>query len=121
VKTLFVATAALTLFLGVAWLFFPEAMLASWNVEAGQSIVYMSRRYGALLFGYVAILWLARNAVASPARTAILVGGLAVTALMSVVSLLGLTAGVIGPVAWSAVAIEAGLAVAFLYFLVTGR
>ena len=38
---------------------------------------------------------------------------------MTFLSLFGLLSGAVGPVLWSAVAIEAALAVGFFYFLVT--
>jgi hypothetical protein len=71
-RTLFSIGAGLTILLGVVWLFFPQAMLSSWGVQGDEVAVYMARRYGCLFFGYAAILWLARAAASSPARTAIL-------------------------------------------------
>ncbi len=73
-KVLFAITSGLTLLIGVAWLFAPHTMLASWGVGAEPVAAYMARRYGGLYFGYAAILWLARGAPASAARTAILAG-----------------------------------------------
>ena len=81
----------------------------------------MARRYGGLFFGYAVILWLARGAHASPARMAILAGGAVVSGLMTIVSLVGVLSGVVGPVLWSAVALEALLTVGFSYYYVSGR
>ncbi len=120
-KTFFVIVAALTLFLGVSWCFFPREMLASWGVQGNDVAEYMARRYGGEFFGYATILWLARNAASSAARTAILSGGAAVTTVLTFVSLLGALSGVVGPAVWSAVVIEAVLAVGFTYFLLTAR
>lgn len=44
-----------------------------------------------------------------------------VTVLMTVVSLVGVLSGVVGPVVWSAVGIEALLATAFIYFYALER
>jgi hypothetical protein len=120
-KALFGIAAVLTLLLGVVWLFFPESMFSSWGVQPDALAIYMARRYGGLLFGYSAILWMARATQASPARTAILAGGAIVTGLMTMVSLVGVLSGVVGPVVWSAVAIEAALAGGFSYYWATGR
>jgi hypothetical protein len=121
VKTLFSIAAGLTLLLGIVWLFLPGVMLSSWGVQADDVTVYMSRRYGGLFFGYAATLWLARASEPSRARTAILTGGAVVTTVMAVVSLVGVMTGVVGPVVWSAVVIEALLAGGFVYYCVTGR
>jgi hypothetical protein len=120
-KTLFSTAAALTGLLGVAWLFFPTTMLAGWGVHGDELAVYMARRYGGLFFGYSVILWLGRASPASAARTAILAGGLVVTAAMAVVSVVGVVTGTVGPMAWSAVVVETLLAAGFGYFLVAAR
>jgi hypothetical protein len=120
-KVFLSVVAVLMVLLGSAWLFFPEAMLASWSAPSDATGVYMSRRYGGLLFGYAAILWLARAAGASAARAAILGGGAFVTALVTILSLLGVLTGTIGPAAWAAVVIEALLTVGFVYYFVAER
>jgi len=113
--------AGLTMLLGVAWLLFPQAMLSSWGAQPDPVTVYMARRYGGLFFGYSAILWLARPAGPSPARTAILAGVAIVTTVMAIVSLVGVMTGVVGPAVWSAVVIEVLLAAGFVYYYVTAR
>jgi hypothetical protein len=120
-KVLFSIAAGLTLILGLAWLFAPQAMLASWGVVAEPVAVYMARRYGGLFFGYAAILWLARGVPASAARTAILVGGAVVTGVMTIVSTVGVVTGVVGSVVWSVVVVEALLAAGFTYYLAAER
>lgn len=108
----------LMLLLGSGWLLFPEIMLGSWSAQTDATGVYVGRRYGALLFGYAAILWLCRAAGPSAARGAILGGGALVTALVSLLSLWGVVTGTIGPGAWGAVVIETVLTGGFLsYFL----
>jgi nitrate reductase gamma subunit len=121
--TLFSVSAALTAFLGVVWLFFPAAMLALWGVEqhANAVTIYMGQRYGGLFFGYTVILWLARRSPPSPTRRAILAAGFAATAVLAVISLFGVLTGTVGPAAWTAVVVEALLAVAFGYFYWNSR
>ena len=113
--------AVLMVLLGSGWLLFPEAMFASWNVQSDAAGIYVGRRYGSLLFGYAAILWLARSAGPSCARAAILGGGALVTALVTFVSLLGVLTRTIGPGAWAAVVIEAVLAAGFAYYFMAER
>ena len=116
-KALFSAAAVLTLLLGLAWLLIPAVMLESWGVGGDAVTLYVARRYGALFFGYCTILWFAREAPASPARTAILAGGLVVSTLMAVVSAVGVLTGTVGPLVWSAAAVEVLLAAGFGYQL----
>jgi hypothetical protein len=119
VRLIFTIAAALTFALGTAWLLAPASMLQQWNMTADPEIVYMSRRYGGLFFGYSVILWFARLAAASPARDAIVAGAFVVTTVMTVVSLAGVLAGLTGPMVWSTVVIEGLLAAAFGYLLFT--
>ncbi len=112
-KVLFTTTAVLVVLLGLAWLIATEAMLRSWDVEADAVTVYMARRYGGLLLGYALLLWVARVSPPSAARDAIVITGLAVTLVMGALSLYGILAGTVGPAAWSAFVIEAGLAAWF--------
>jgi len=111
----------LMVLLGSGWLFFPEAMLGLWSVQTDATGVYVARRYGALLLGYAAILWLCRAAGPSAARSAILGGGALVTGLVTLLSLWGVVMGTIGPAAWGAVVIEAVLTGGFLYYFLSGQ
>jgi hypothetical protein len=120
-RILFSIAAGLTLLLGVGWLIFPATLFAWWDVQPDPVAVYMARRYGGLFFGYSALLWLARGAEASVARSAILVGGAVVTSVMTLVSLAGVLGGVVGPALWSAVGIEAVLTAGFWYYVFTAR
>ena len=113
--------ALLMVLLGSGWLFAPESMLAQWGVHSDATGVYVGRRYGAILFGYAAILWLARSAAPSAARAAILGGGALVTALITLVSLAGVLTSTIGRGAWGAVVVEAVLTGGFLYYYLAER
>ncbi|MBI5281451.1 MAG: hypothetical protein HY858_07195 [Candidatus Solibacter usitatus] len=121
IKAMFTITAVLTLILGVSWLAAPAAMLAAWNMPADAAAVYMSKRYAGLFFGYGVMMWLGRRAEASVARSAMTAGGLAVSGVMAVVSLMGVLSGTTGPAAWGAVGVEVVLAGGFGYMLFTGR
>jgi hypothetical protein len=118
---LFTITAIVTAVLGVSWLFFPATMLSLWKASGSEITLYMSRRYAGLFFGYSVMLWLGRTAPPSPARDAIVAGGLAVTAVMAIVSLVGVVRRTVGPATWGTVVIEAVLAGGFGYLLLSGR
>jgi hypothetical protein len=120
-KVFLSVVSALMVLLGTGWLFFPETMLRWWAVGTDATGVYLGRRYGGLLFGYAAILWLGRASGPSQARAAILGGGALVTALVTLLSLGGVLTGTIGPGAWGAVVIEAVLAGGFLYYFLAER
>ena len=111
----------LMVLLGAGWLFFPETMLARWDVETDHIGVYVARRYGGLLFGYAAILWFGRTSGPSAARAAILGGGALVTTVVTLLSLVGVVTGAIGPGAWGSVVIEALLAAGFVYYFFSSR
>lgn len=113
-RTFFSVAAVLTLGLGAAWCLAPGAMYGQWGVADPSPIaVYMARRYATMFFGYTVLLWLARDATASPAGRAIAAGGVVVTAVMAAVSAWGAISGVAGPMIWSATVIEIVLAVFF--------
>jgi hypothetical protein len=120
-KVFLAVVSGLMVLLGTGWLFFPETMLGWWDAQTDATGVYVARRYGALLFGYAAILWLGRASGPSSARAAILGGGALVTALVTLLSFAGVVTGTIGPGAWGAVVIEAVLTAGFVYYFVTGR
>lgn len=120
-KTFLSVASVLVLALGAAWLFLPETMLARWAVRTDATGLYLGRRYGASLFGYAAMLWLAARAPDSAGRTAVLVGGALVAGLLALVSLAGVVTGLVGPGAWATVAIEAVLASGFVYLLLARR
>ena len=120
-KTFLSVASVLVLLLGAAWLFLPETMLARWAVETDATGLYLGRRYGASLFGYAVMLWLAARLADSGGRSAILVGGALVAGLLALVSLAGVVMGIVGPGAWASVAIEAVLAAGFVYLLLARR
>ena len=121
VRSVFSIAAVPTLALGAGWLLAPGFMLQQWGITGDPAAAYMSRRCGCLFLGYSAILWFARKADVSPARDAIVTGAFVMTAVMAALSVLGVLGGTIGPMAWSAVVIEALLAVAFGDLLFTRR
>lgn len=115
-KTYFLIASTLLFLLGVTAVFFPEALLASWDMKSDAAGQYVTRRYGGMFFGYATILWLSRRSGPSPAVRNILFMGLIVATTMTVLSLYGILTGVAGPAMWGPVVIEAALAVTYGYY-----
>lgn len=120
-KRLFIIAAALNLVLGSMWLLFPELMLRRWDVAADQGAMYMGRRYGMLFLGLAILLWVARAAGPSPARTGILAGGMFMTLGLAIMGIIGAVTGTVGPMIWISIGLEVLLCAAFLYYLVADR
>jgi hypothetical protein len=121
VKVLMTVAAVVTGVLGVAWLFFPQPLLASWGAHGDAVALYMGRRYGAMFFGYSLVMWLGRTAASLEARRVVLAGGAVATIVLAAVSVLGAVTGVVGPTVWAAAIVETGLTVGFGYYWITAR
>jgi len=120
-KILFVVAALVMILLGVAWLVFPDASLASWGIAAEPGTVYLARRYGVLFFGYAVILLCARDVEEPRARRALLLGNAVVNGAMALASVGGALTHVVAPSVLGAAVVEGLLAAAFAYQLVKGR
>lgn len=79
-KHLAVLYALLFLLLAIMWIFIPDRVLSGWMVRFTPEAALISRRSAALYAGVAVMFFLARNAEASVARSA-LVSGLAVICL----------------------------------------
>ena len=120
-SVLFAAAAVLTAVLAMAWLFVPGTMLKWWQADPNPSSIYMARRGGVLFLGFAVLLWGSRDAATTPAGLAIAAGAAVVSTAMMIASVVGIRQRVVGLAVWGAAAVEAGLAAAFWYFLLTAR
>jgi hypothetical protein len=89
---------------GVGWLFVPDAMGRYWKMAPGEDLNYMGHRYGALLIGLGVTVWLARNALNTQARRALMIGAFVSLVLTTALSLYG--ALTLGLNAWPAFVVE---------------
>jgi hypothetical protein len=119
-RPLFTITSILVVGLGLAWLVVPEQMLLSWGATPDQTLVYMSRRYAVLFFGYGAMLWGSRSASPSPTRRWIVLGTLLTTALMGTMSLVGVVTQTIAFSGLLALVVEGALTAGFAWALLVG-
>lgn len=102
-KRALIATSLLAVF-GTGWLTMPDAMAQYWKMAPGEPLDYMGRRYGAVLIGLGVAVWLARNALNTQARRALMIGALVALVPTTALSLYG--ALVLGLNAWPPFAVE---------------
>jgi predicted exporter len=89
-KLVLTANTVLGIF-GIGWLTAPDALGKYWHIAAGENLNYMGHRYGALLIGIAVSVWLARNALNTQARRAVMAGTFVAMAITTVLSLYGAT------------------------------
>ena len=103
--------AAITLALFVVLLTHPPLVFWLFGIDGGRSAEMLTRR--AAVLGVCVTLWMARDAVPSPARRAIAIGT-AVTMLgLAVLGTVEVVRGAAGPGIWVAIGTEIGLGLAF--------
>jgi hypothetical protein len=89
---------------GIGWLTMPDVMAQYWKMVPGDTVDYMGRRYGAVLIGLGVAVWLARNALNTQARRALMIGALVALVPTTSLSLYG--ALVLGLNAWPPFVVE---------------
>jgi hypothetical protein len=120
-KTIAVISAMVTLVLGAGYLFFGALVVGRWQIEPTDSVLLLGRRMGALYLGLSVIVFLARSAPVSPARTAVCAGAAVMCSLLAILGVYELSAGRIGSAILASVAIEALLALGYIWILFTDR
>jgi hypothetical protein len=114
-KRALAATGLLAVF-GTGWLFLPGAMARYWKMVPSDALDYMGRRYGAVLLGIGVAVWLARGALNTQARRALMIGALVALAPTTALSLYGALA--MGLNAWPPFAVELALTLGMTWALV---
>jgi hypothetical protein len=100
--------------LALIWMFAPNVILSSWGVAFSYPVGLMGRRAAAFYFGIAVMLFSARNAEPSPARSA-LVAGLVVACLtLATLGVFELTTGHASRAISVAAVIEVALSLSFL-------
>jgi hypothetical protein len=113
-KLVLTATTVLGIF-GMGWLIMPDSMGRYWGLAPGENLNYMGHRYGALLVGLAVSVWLARDALNTQARRALMLGAFVSLALTTALSLYGALALRLN--AWAPFAIELTLTVGLAWVL----
>lgn len=93
----------------------PELILTNWGLDVTSAIGVMSRRAAALLGGIAVMLFLARNAEPSSARSAMVKGLAAANAMLAALGSLELAVGHVAPGILAGVFVEVVFALALLH------
>ncbi|MEI7377514.1 hypothetical protein QUF31_10560 [Dickeya chrysanthemi] len=110
-----ITTSFLFLALAVAWMFFPEQMLAQWGVQYSDGAGVVGRCGAAFYTGIAVTLLMARNTTHSATRMALIQG---MITLFTTLIVLGVYEFAIGHASYqilTAAVIESVLGLAFLY------
>lgn len=114
-NALMVVNAVIAGVFGIAFVIAPGHVVSLYGVTADAPLRYLGELFGAALFGFAAITWLARNATDRGVRAIVL--GLAIGDTVGfVVALLGQLAGVWNALGWTTVVIYLLLALGFWSF-----
>jgi hypothetical protein len=109
-------TSALLFFaLTLVWLLAPGLLLSDWSVPINPSVELVGRRGAALFAGIGVMLFSARNAAPSPARTALIKGVMVACAMLAALGVYELRAGHAGVGILGAVFVEVLALLAFAY------
>jgi len=111
------ATLSSLLFFGLAatWMFRPSAMLRSWGVDINGSAGLVGRRAAALYAGMGIMVFIARNAEPSLARSALVSGFISTCSILAILGVFELVTGRAKSGILLAVLIEVTLALAYLF------
>jgi hypothetical protein len=115
-KLLMIIKAIVCLSLGAIILVVPEFLYSIFGTTLSAGGVFAAREYGASLFGNMLVTWFARNAPASAARKAIILGLFVYDAIGFIVTLIAVIAGVLNPLGWLVVALYLFFTVGFGYY-----
>ena len=114
-RALALCASAICFALAGTWLFAPSLLLDIWGVGYTYPVGLVARRSAALFLGVGIMFYLARDAQPSRSRTALSVGLSVACLALAALGVFELTTGHAGPGILSAVVVEFGLAVLFLY------
>jgi hypothetical protein len=119
-RSLAVIASGVCILLAAVWIAVPQLLLSLWQAGAAPPALLAARRGGALFLGLGLMLWLARNAAPSPARSAIAAGLSLSCAALAVLGALEFALGHAGAGIWLAIVVEAALGIGFYSFRQAG-
>ena len=112
ISTLLVVYAAVSLIVGIGYLFIPELLLRPFDIEITAELLYLTRLLGAAMLALAVLTWFTHNIGPGEARNAILLSLFVFEGLGFVLSLTAQLSGVLGALGWGFVGV-------FLIFAVT--
>jgi hypothetical protein len=116
-KTMLLVNTVVAAVFGLALVFVPGQVTATYGITADAGLRYMGQQFGACLLSIAVLCWYATDVAESEARTAILRALFVFNGLALVVSLVAQLRGVMNVVGWSAVVIYLLFTLGWAYFL----
>jgi hypothetical protein len=113
-KYLATITACGCFLLTLVWLFSPSLLLTVWGIDYTSGVTVVSRRVSAVFLGLGIIFWMIRDEPPSKSRSAVGLGFSAMCIALGALGIFELSRGTVGIGILSAVALELGLAIAFM-------
>ena len=114
-------TAVIGALYGVATLLTPAAYLQMLGLDPNPSAILQARYFGAAVLGAGLMLGMARKAREPVVQRALSLGNFAVVSGSAVVTIIGLSSGLLSAVGWGFLASEVVLAVGYGYVFLTLR
>ena len=115
-NVLFTLNAIVGLLFSLGFLIVPEQLISLYGATLSPVGVIVARLFGALILGFIAILWLARDSGESEARRAIVTGGFVGWGVGFIVTLVGQFSGVVNNLGWVNVILYLLFTLGFGYF-----
>ncbi len=116
-KNLLVVHSVVALLNGVSLVLVPKLYLSVYGISlSDQAAIFISRLLGAGLLTYCFVAWVARNAGASDARAAIVLGFFITLTIGFIVALVGQLAGVMNALGWVIVGLYFLMSLGYGYF-----
>jgi hypothetical protein len=116
-RNVMVIKAAVCLVFGILLISVPGAVFGILGADLNPGGTFAAREYAAALIGNLLLTWLARNAVDSPARRAIITALFVYDAVGVIVSLFAVLSGILNPLGWLIVAVYLFFTLGFGYLL----
>ena len=120
-STMFTINAIVAVIFGVVFVVAPAWTLNLYGITSSDPLNYVGQLFGASLLGFAILTFLARNAPASPTRSAIVLALFVSEAIGFVLSLIAQLKGFANALGWSTVAIYLLLALGFGYVQFMGQ
>ena len=115
-KTVFTANAIVALVFGLSFMIIPGTVASLYGNGLTDAGLYVARLFGAVIFGYCILTWLARNAEESEARKAIVTSLFISWGIGFVIALIFTIQGVVNVYGWVNVAFYLLFTLGFGYF-----
>jgi hypothetical protein len=116
-KTVLIFNAIAALAFGIGFVLIPATVGGLYGIAQTPSVTFVGQLFGAELIGIGLICWLIRNIADTSFQRAIIISLLISDIVGAIVSVLGITSGVMNVVGWSSVAIYLLLVLGYGYFL----